>query len=218
MTSRPTPRPRRTRPLLTLTLILLTALSTGCGTHPHHPIAASTSPPPPTSPATPSGNTPSPNTTTPTPAAGSSHSSTAALTPPTPRASTPTPAPEPTCRTGQLHLAVQRGASASQQTFATLILHNVGPVCATAGFPGVSLLRAGTEIGPPATRIDMTYTILTLAPNGSAHALLTISTACNAARSDQVRVYPPDQTTALTAPLSAFACTSHITPLHAGAS
>lgn len=219
MSPRATSRPGRTRPVLGLTLILIIALITGCGSHPKHPAAASASPPPLASPS--SSTPPATTTAAPTTPDSSVHSSAAALTPPAPgasSASTPALARVPTCGTAQLHLTVQRGASASQQTFATLILRNVGPACATAGFPGVSLLRSGTEIGPPATRIDMTYTTVALATNSSAHALLTISTACNAARSDHVRVFPPDQTTALTAPLSAFACSSHITPLQPGAS
>jgi len=95
-------------------------------------------------------------------------------------------------------------------------LQNQGPACATGGFPGVSLLRAGTEIGAPARRIPTRYSTINLAPHASAHASFVVSTSCNAARSDHLRVFPPDQTTALTAPLSVFACASNINPLQSG--
>ncbi len=122
----------------------------------------------------------------------------------------------PTCTTSQLHLTVQRGSSASQQAFATVTLQNQGPACATGGFPGVSLLRAGTEIGAPARRIPIRYSTINLAPRASAHASFVVSTSCNAARSDHLRVFPPDQSAPLTAPLSVFACASNINPLQSG--
>ena len=124
----------------------------------------------------------------------------------------------PTCATNQLRLTVRRGASASQQAFATLILTNGGSTCATAGFPGVSLLLAGRQIGPAAERLHASYAPIDLSTGASAHAQLTISTSCNAERSDTVRVYPPDQTTTLTARLAVFACTSTIGPLQRGVS
>jgi len=141
-------------------------------------------------------------------------SSTSASTSSSASVSTPGTGPAlPTCQTSQLSLSAVRGASASQQAFATLVLTNHGGTCVTAGFPGVSLLLNGRQIGPAASRVHTTYRSIQLTSGASAHAVFTISTACDAGRSDHVRVYPPDQLTALESPLSVFACSSTIGPM-----
>lgn len=214
------PRSRRPRSALTITLGLITALAAGCGAPTKHSAPLSPS----SRPSAHSSTAAMPSSPTPTSSAAPSASPSATLpaaTPPltvvptaTSGGGNPGAPASPTCRTSQLQLTVERADSASQQAFATLTLRNLGRACTTAGYPGVSLLRAGTEIGQPATRTASRYHTIVLQPNASAQAAFVISTSCNAPRSDHVRVFPPDQTQALIAPLSVFACTSHIEPLH----
>lgn len=124
---------------------------------------------------------------------------------------------EPGCRTADLSLQVVRGASSNQHAYADLVLTNKGAAaCSMSGFPGVSLLAGGNQIGPDATRAKTGYAAVSVAPGQTAHATLAVSTACNAPRSDSVRVYPPNNTAALVAALAVYACSSEVSPVSAG--
>jgi hypothetical protein len=123
----------------------------------------------------------------------------------------------PPCTTGHLTLRVVKGASANQQAFATLVLHNTGSACSLIGFPGVTLLLGGKRVGPDAARSSVGYSAVDVPAGGDAHAQLSVLTSCNADRSDTVRVIPPNQTTSLTAPLAVYACQSQISPMQPGA-
>jgi len=80
------------------------------------------------------------------------------------------------------------------------------------GFPGVSLLdQNDNQIGQPATREGAEGSVVSLAPNGSASALLHTSNGIGGSgtctpRASAIRVYPPDNTEAIMVPSEFVAC------------
>ena len=84
--------------------------------------------------------------------------------------------------------------------------------CELRGFPGVSLLdQNNNQIGPPATREGAEGSVVSLAPNGSASALLHTSNGIGGSgtctqRASALRVYPPDNTEAIIVPSAFVAC------------
>lgn len=127
---------------------------------------------------------------------------------------TASPGPSP-CRTDELSLTVGPASGSAGGTYYELTLANTGPAfCTLHGYPGVSFLDAsGHQLGEPAERMgNVSVDLVRLAPG--AHAYVTIRVTdpgvwpCAPASSSRVRVYPPGQTTAVLAPLSASVCSA----------
>jgi hypothetical protein len=113
------------------------------------------------------------------------------------------------CTAGQLHLSVAPGNNASGHIGLILVFTNTSTTrCTMYGYPGVSFVTgpSGTQINDPAQRSAATGppATVTLAPHGTAHAnLLLVNVAnypadlCQPTQAAGIRVYPPDDTTAL---------------------
>jgi hypothetical protein len=92
-----------------------------------------------------------------------------------------------------------------------------GTTCSLYGYPGVSLVTAaGIQIGAAATE-DPTYPrlMVTLTPGRTVHAELRITHAenyppstCDPAQADQLRIFPPGQTSALYLGMTAMGCSN----------
>jgi hypothetical protein len=109
----------------------------------------------------------------------------------------------------------------------SLVLTNVGSSpCILQGYPGVSFVTGtqGQQVGAPAERISESVPSITLAPTGSASAVLQITDptvygpTCGLTPTVGLRVYPPNQRAALFIPHSDRGCSNpHDMTLHVGA-
>lgn len=117
------------------------------------------------------------------------------------------------CTTTQLQASLGQTEAAAGQIYVPIVFVNTGTKpCELRGFPGVSLLGPdGTQIGQPATRNGAEGPSVTLAPNGTASALLRTANStggtsnCTTAASS-IRVYPPDNTGAILISSTLSAC------------
>lgn len=173
----------RTRPITLLILLGLTITLAACGSNSDNASSTSTIPQ-----STTSSSSASTSTTK-----GSSTSSTH-------------------CATDQLKGSIGESQSGAGQRYTALVLTNTGSkACELRGFPGVSLLDSSArQIGQPATREGSEGATVTLAPGGSASATLHTSAAglgpsCEPV-SAQIKVFPPDNTAALTIAAQYTAC------------
>ena len=114
-----------------------------------------------------------------------------------------------------VHLALQAGPSqgAAGSLIATYLLRNAGAVpCSLYGFPGVSLLNSGgRQVGAAASRHGTAFPKFTLQPGQVASFLVQIAHAgCPPAspQSQTIRIFPPNQRLALTAPFTVDVCTT----------
>ena len=143
--------------------------------------------------------------TTTTSAAPSSSSTT--------KAPTPTTVASTQCTSSQLALSLAQADSGAGQIYVPIVFTNTGSKpCELRGFPGVSLLDANdNQIGQPATRDGAEGSTVTLAPNGTAEALLHTSNGIGGSATctppaAALRVYPPDNTEALIIRSTFVAC------------
>lgn len=163
------------------------------------------------------------------PSAGPSAGTSATSGPET--AATPAPAAAGAgCPASQLTLSLGPVQGAAGTEYQPLRLRNRGPACTLIGYPGVSLLAAdGHQIGGPAERAGPPAVPVRLPTGGTATAVLSIANAgafpeaaCRPQQASTVRVYPPGQRLALTAPDPVTACSRssshqlHIAPMQAG--
>lgn len=125
---------------------------------------------------------------------------------------TTTKAGTPACTTGQLQGELGPTNAGAGQLYAPLILRNTSSTtCEVKGFPGVSVLDAsGTQLGQPATREGNEGNAVLLQPGGVASATLHTTNAgiggpCEPT-SAQMKVFPPNQTLALTFPAALQVC------------
>ena len=122
------------------------------------------------------------------------------------------PASTTHCSTAQLKGTLSDSQAGAGQRYTVLVLTNTGTrACDLRGFPGVSLLDAtGKQIGDPASREGSEGPTVSLAPGGSASAILRTSAAGMGApcepTSAQIRVYPPDNTASLAVTAAYSAC------------
>ncbi|MEO8219302.1 MAG: DUF4232 domain-containing protein [Specibacter sp.] len=156
-------------------------------------------------------------------AAASSTAATPSAVPsatPSPSAITPTssaPASTALCTAGSLTGSLDKtGGGAAGHIYMKLILANTSDAdCILDGYPGVSLIKAGTTkpIGAPADRDPQAPSNgpITLAPGQSAAAVLRYTQAdnyqdCQRVPADAVLVYPPSATDSLEIPSPLTAC------------
>lgn len=183
-----------------------------------------------------SGSSASPTTTvTVTKSSGTSASAPASTPATTTPASTP-PAALAECTTAGVRVAVGTTQGAAGTIYYNIDFTNVsGSSCLLQGFPGISLVSAGStagsQIGADAKRNSLTAPrLITLAPGRTAHAMLGISEAgafptskCHPVTAHWLKVFPPDQTVAAYVSLSTQTCAStseptmHISAIGSGA-
>ncbi len=187
---------------LAVTVILLLAL-VACTTS-HSKVARTTAR------STPTSNAASPVSSSP---AASSQPTTAvpSTTPPIATATESPAVDGDDCATANLRLAFLGGVGAGGTSFGTYGLTNIGATtCTMIGYPGVSILNAeGAVVQHPAiwgqlsTHPSVAVALVTLAPTQTATFLTTSSdntpnSSCPIPFTGvQLRVYPPNQTTAL---------------------
>jgi hypothetical protein len=145
-------------------------------------------------------------------------------TTPTSGPTTPSsPAGPAECSAQQLSASIGNGGAAAGTAYYHLDFTNESSsTCFLEGYPGVSFVtgQGGSQIGAAAGR-NTIYAkhVITLAPGAVAHALLGISHAANystalcgsTVNTGWLKVFPPDQFTALYVPLSSQACSKKST-------
>jgi hypothetical protein len=155
---------------------------------------------------------------------------------PTPTASatassTPTPLAAG-CKTKHLKLSIGQGQGAAGSSYQPIVFTNTGAKpCSLLGYPGVSFLdTGGNQVGVAAVRAHGSKQPVTLAPDGTASALLQIPdpgvyspAQCAPANAAELKVYPPNQTASLEVVDSVTICTttqaaSKIRPVVSGSS
>lgn len=131
------------------------------------------------------------------------------------------PAGPAECATSDLKVAVGQSNGAAGTIFYNLdFTNNSASACFLRGYPGVSLVSAGSsagsQLGADAKRNSVTpSTQITLNPGEAAHAVLGIAEAgnfpaskCHIVSAHWLKVFPPDQTVAAYAPLTTQTCSS----------
>ncbi|GAA1945008.1 DUF4232 domain-containing protein [Kitasatospora viridis] len=121
------------------------------------------------------------------------------------------------CTASQLTVAQTNPSVGAGQYYSTLTFTNTsGHTCSLTGYPGVSYVpQANGQSGNPAARTGDPYRTVTLAPGGTAHAAFHDANGvsgydpgqCALAPATGLKVYPPDQRTALFLPWQTEHCT-----------
>ena len=117
-----------------------------------------------------------------------------------------------TCSSSQLTARLGTSDGAAGSTYIPIILTNTGSTCVTEGYPGVSLIRSGSQLGAAAGRdTSVSPTRIVLASQQSATATLRITqagnydtTTCQPRKATAIRIYPPDQTTSIDIATTAY--------------
>jgi len=129
------------------------------------------------------------------------------------------PADTPLCTTAQLSASLvpdRGGASAGHFAVWLRVQNTSSRVCRIDGYGGVSLVgdNNGTQLGAPADRTPTTVTPTILISGAHAQELLQITqpgdygAQCHRQDADGVRLYPPEQTSALFAPYVVHTCSN----------
>lgn len=122
----------------------------------------------------------------------------------------------PACATSGLSAANAGGQGAAGSDYIVIDFTNTGgATCTLYGFPGVSLADAsGSQVGAAATR-DHTHApvLVTLSPGAKANAVLRVTVAqnyptgtCGPEAATSLKIYPPNQTGALSMPYKTTGC------------
>jgi hypothetical protein len=130
--------------------------------------------------------------------------------------STPSAAASTVCRSSQLRLSIGSTEGGAGQVHQDLVLTNHGAACSLHGYPGVSFLdAAGQQVGDAAAMNPGKVSRVQLAAGGHAVAVLSYSNSgaypaarCRPKQASTVRVYPPGERVALTAPDSVVVCSA----------
>ncbi len=107
----------------------------------------------------------------------------------------------PACSTAetQVWLGLGLGGGTAGTTYYPLELSNIAKhACTLYGYPGVSAFGAGPkQVGPAASRLQLSHAVVTLGPGATAHAILGFHDAgavcSHAIDASGLRVYPPGQ-------------------------
>jgi Domain of unknown function (DUF4232) len=116
---------------------------------------------------------------------------------------------------------VAQGGAAAGSTYVPIDFTNTSAsACTMDGYPGVSFVRSpsGGQLGNPATRNPAaTPAMVTLAPGGIAHAILKVAaagdysqSACTPVTAHWLKIFPPDQVTAIYAQYDVQACSARL--------
>jgi hypothetical protein len=152
----------------------------------------------------------------------------AGLVPAAAIAAAPAPtASTPPCATAGLVIWMTPGGVAAGTAFFSLNFTNLsGRACTLDGHPGVSAVSlSGRQVGSPAGWDSPAPTVVTIANDATAYALVRYSDVivgnsgpkpCDATLSAGLRVFPPGQTAAKTVPFPLEACTRLIVYMNVG--
>lgn len=130
-------------------------------------------------------------------------------------ATSPAPAPVAECRTADLTLAVARSDGAAGHVYRTLRFTNHSDhSCVMQGFPGVSFVADdGHQVGPAAVRAGPIGPAVTVDPGAGAAAIVDVTDPgvfdpemCRPTQVRGLRVYPPDERTAIDLALPGTGC------------
>lgn len=156
------------------------------------------------------------------------HSTTSSPGTPSPSASAPAPSASPSatgsatvtaCATAGLRVTTGQSQGAAGTSYTNIDFTNVsGSTCTLGGYPGVSLVTAGssagTQIGAAARRMPTTpVRTITVAPGQVAHASLGVvdagnfsQSSCKPVTAHWLKVFPPNQYTAAYLPFTTQTC------------
>jgi hypothetical protein len=114
----------------------------------------------------------------------------------------------------------QSGAAAGSTYVPIDFTNTSGSSCTLFGYPGVSFVSSptGSQLGQPATRNPGAMaTTVTLAPGEIAHATLQVagagnysSSACTPVTAHWLRIFPPNQLTAIYAKYTVQVCSAKL--------
>ena len=137
------------------------------------------------------------------------------------------------CATSALQIKLGASDGYAGGVYQTIDFTNTsGSTCTLFGYPGVSLVTGPPyqQLGVPAKRSTTTPAkVVTLAPGATANAVLQIvdalnfpSPSCQPAKAAALKVYPPNQFTAVYLPDTSYGCgnpvqTMYIAPVRPGA-
>ena len=119
------------------------------------------------------------------------------------------------------HVDLAQGGAAAGSTYVPIDFTNTsGSACTMEGYPGVSFVRApsGGQLGNAAARNPAAPpAMVTLAPGGVAHAILQVAeagnysqSACTPVTAHWLRIFPPNQATAIYAHYEVQACSAKL--------
>jgi hypothetical protein len=151
----------------------------------------------------------------------------AASSAPAPPASSPAASHGSTVTTGcsssalSAHVDLAQGGAAAGSTYVPIDFTNTsGSACTMDGYPGVSFVRSpsGSQLGNPASRNPAAApAMVTLAPGGIAHAILQVAeagnysqSACTPVIAHWLKIFPPDQVSAIYARYDIQACSAKL--------
>jgi Protein of unknown function (DUF4232) len=151
------------------------------------------------------------------PGAAPTKTVTVTTTPSSPTTTAPAAPGTSQCTTADLRLSVGASNGAAGTIYYPLDFTNTSSTpCMMYGYPGVAFVSSpgGSQVGAAAGRSSTAPALVTLAPGATAHATLMVSDALigsqcppgNQVQVSTVQVYPPDQYSALSAPLSRQGC------------
>src|SRR5579859_422574 len=120
-----------------------------------------------------------------------------------------------------VHVELAQGGAAAGSTYVPIDFTNTsGSACTMDGYPGVSFVRSrsGGQLGKPATRNPAaTPATVTLTPGGVAHAILQVAeagnysqSACTPVTAHWLKIFPPNQATAMYARFKVRACSARL--------
>ena len=203
---------RAGRLALTAAALICTAAVAGCASSGSSQPAAS-------------GSTPAASSSA--PAATSSSNTPAVVTPSSSAPGTPA------CATSALQVKLGSSDGYAGGVYVVINFTNTsGSTCTLFGYPGVSLVTGPPyqQLGVPAKRTTTPPAkVVTLAPGATANAVLQIvdalnfpSPSCQPAKAAALKVYPPNQFTAVYLPDTSYGCgnpvqTMYIAPVRPGA-
>jgi len=127
------------------------------------------------------------------------------------------------CSSSALSVRVDlaQGGAAAGSTYVPIDFTNTsGSACTLDGYPGVSFVRSpsGSQLGNPASRNPAAApAMVTLAPGGIAHAILQVveadnysQSACTPVTAHWLKIFPPDQASAIYARYDVQACSAKL--------
>jgi hypothetical protein len=85
--------------------------------------------------------------------------------------------------------------------------------CSLSGYPAAQLLRKGHDLAKSAGHGPGTVRTIVLKSQQSAQSTITVSTNCNAALSDQIRVAPPGIATPVVKNIVLRGCVLAVSPV-----
>jgi hypothetical protein len=119
------------------------------------------------------------------------------------------------------HVDVAQGGAAAGSTYVPIDFTNTSASpCTMDGYPGVSFVSSpsGSQLGNPAARNPAaTPAMVTLPPGGVAHAILQVAeagnysqSACTPVTAHWLKIFPPNQVTAIYAHYDVQACSAKL--------